>query len=134
MVYGSEAVIPVEIRQPSWRIMYPAQESEQLLREDSDMVEEIQEAARIKELSRKQQVAQRYNLRVVTRSFQIGDLVLRRVSIGNRNAKDGKLRENWEGPYRVRSVAANGAYHLETLKGKEIPRTLNVVDLKRYYS
>jgi hypothetical protein len=41
MVYGSDAVIPVEIGQPSWRIMYPTQENEQLLREDSDMVEEM---------------------------------------------------------------------------------------------
>jgi hypothetical protein len=134
MVYGSDAVIPVEIGHPSWRIMYPTQENEQLLREDSDMVEEVREAARIKELSRKQQVAQRYNLRVVPRSFQTGDLVLRRASIGNRNAKDGKLQANWEGPFRIKSVAANATYHLETLKGKEIPRTLNVVDLRRYYS
>ena len=98
------------------------------------MVEEIREAARIKELSRKQQVSQRYNLRVVSRSFQIGDLVLRRASIENRNATDVKLRANWEDPYRVRSIAVNGAYHLETLKGKEIPRTLNVTDLRWYYS
>jgi hypothetical protein len=28
MVCGSDAVIPVEIGQPSWRIMYPAQENE----------------------------------------------------------------------------------------------------------
>jgi hypothetical protein len=134
MVYGSDAVIPIEIGHPSWRVMYPAQKNEQLLRKDSDMVKEIREAARIKELSRKQQVAQRYNLRVIPRSFQPGDLVLRRASIGNRNAKDGKLRANWEGPFRVKTVTANGAYHLETLKGKEIPRTLNVADLRRYYS
>ena len=71
MVYGSDDVISVEIGHPSWRVMYPAQENEQLLREDSDMIEEIREAARIKELSRKQQVAQRYNLRVVPRRFQL---------------------------------------------------------------
>jgi hypothetical protein len=47
------------------------------------MGEEIQEVARIKELPRKQQVAQRYNLRIVPRIFQTGDLVLRRASIGN---------------------------------------------------
>ena len=134
MVYGSDTVIPVEIGHPSWRVMYPAQENEQLLREDSDMVEEIREASRIKKLSRKQQVAQRYNLRVVSRRFQIGDLVLRRASIGNPNAKDGYLRANSEGPFQVKTIAANGAYHLETLKGKQIPRTLNVADLRRYYS
>ncbi|GAU50142.1 hypothetical protein TSUD_281220 [Trifolium subterraneum] len=45
-----------------------------------------------------------------------------------RNAKDsheGKLTANWEGPYRVRGKTYNGAYHLETLQGKEIPRTWN---------
>ena len=57
MVYGSDAIILVEIGQPSWRIMYPTQENEQLLREDFVMVEEIREAARIKELSQKQQVS-----------------------------------------------------------------------------
>ena len=44
------------------------------------------------ELTWKQQVAQRYNLKVVKRNFQDGDLVMRRASIGNRNAKDGKYK------------------------------------------
>ena len=77
MVYGSDAVIPVEIGQTSWRVMYPAENNEQLLREDSDLVDEVQEIARIKELSRKQQIAKRYNLRVVKRNFQAGDLIIR---------------------------------------------------------
>jgi hypothetical protein len=59
---------------------------------------------------------------------------MRRASIRNRNARDGKFKANWEGPYRVKSATAKGAYHLETLKGKEIQRTFNVADLKRYYS
>jgi hypothetical protein len=59
---------------------------------------------------------------------------MRRASIGNRNAKDGKLKANWEGPYRVKHATEKGAYHLETLKGRELPRTLNVADLRRYYS
>jgi hypothetical protein len=54
MVYGSGAVIPVEIGQPSWRVMYPTENNEQLLREDSDMIDEVREVARIRELSRKQ--------------------------------------------------------------------------------
>jgi hypothetical protein len=57
MVYGSDAVIPVEIGQPSWQVMYPVENNEQLLREDSDLVDEVREFARIKELSRKQQIA-----------------------------------------------------------------------------
>jgi hypothetical protein len=41
MVYGADAVIPVEIGQPSWRDMYLALNNEQLLGEDSNIVEEI---------------------------------------------------------------------------------------------
>jgi hypothetical protein len=44
------AVIPVEIGQPTLRLMYPAENNEQLLREDSDLVDEVREIARIKEL------------------------------------------------------------------------------------
>jgi hypothetical protein len=96
MCYGTNAVIPVEIGQPFWRVMYPAENNEQLFREDSDLVDEVREIPRIKELSRKQQIAQRYNLKVVKRNFQTSDLVMRRASIGNRNARDGKLKANWE--------------------------------------
>jgi transposase InsO family protein len=54
MLYGSDAVIPVEIGQPSWLVIYPAEKNEQLLREDSDMIDEVREVARIKEIYRKQ--------------------------------------------------------------------------------
>jgi len=33
--------------------------------------------------------------------FNTGDLVLRRVYVGVRNARDGKLVAKWEGRYRV---------------------------------
>ena len=56
------------------------------------MIDEVREIARTKELTWKKQVAQRYNLKVVKRNFQDGDLVMRRASIGNRNAKDGKYK------------------------------------------
>jgi hypothetical protein len=114
--------------------MYHAKNNEQLLKEGLDMIDEVREISRIKELSRKQQVAQRYNTKFMKRSFQQWDLVMQRVSIGNCNAKEGKFRENWEGPYRIKSVTLKGAYHLETLNGRQIPRTFIIADLKRYYS
>jgi hypothetical protein len=40
------------------------------------------------------QVAQRYNLKVVKKNFQAGDLVMRKASIGNINAEDGKFKTN----------------------------------------
>jgi len=59
---------------------------------------------------------------------------VRRASIGNKNARDGKLAANWEGPYRIQRSTRTGAYALETLQGSVIQRTFNAADLKRYYS
>ncbi|GAU41760.1 hypothetical protein TSUD_13610 [Trifolium subterraneum] len=141
LAYGTEAVIPVEIGEPSRRTEAPLDEEmndeamrEELdlaMREELDLVEEIRTSASLKEASLKQRVAAPHDTKVIKRDFEVGSLVLRR------NAKDsheGKLAANWEGPYRVRGKTDNGAYHLETLQGKEIPRTWNAQKLKQYYS
>ncbi|GAU30744.1 hypothetical protein TSUD_145410 [Trifolium subterraneum] len=133
LAYGTEAVIPVEIGEPSRRTEAPLDEemNDEAMREELDLVEEIRTAASLKEASLKQLVAARHDTKVIKRDFEVGSLVLRR------NAKDsheGKLAANWEGPYRVRGKTDNGAYHLETLQGKEIPRTWNAQNLKQYYS
>jgi len=46
----------------------------------------------------------------------------------------GKFLSNWERPFRVREVAKGGAYHLEWLSGKIVPRTWNAMHFKFYYS
>ena len=97
-------------------------------------MDEVRELARLNKMSRKQRVAQRYNAKVIKREFAVGDLVLRRAGIGLKNAKDGKLAANWESPYRVIRSTQKGAYTLETLQGRELPRTFNAADLRRYYS
>ncbi|GAU34623.1 hypothetical protein TSUD_394140 [Trifolium subterraneum] len=122
LAYGTEAVIPVEIGEPSRCTEAPLDEemNDEAMREELDLVEEIRTAASLKEASLKQLVAARYDTKVTKRDFEVGSLVL--------NAKDsneGKLAANWEGPYRVRGKTDNDAYHLETLQRKEIPRTWN---------
>jgi len=54
--------------------------------------------------------------------------------MGNKNAYEGKLAANWEGPYRVTANIGTGAYILESLGGLQIPRTWNADKLKSYYS
>ena len=45
----------------------------------------------------------------------------------------GKLGPVWEGPYRVVEANQNGAYALETMEGREIPRTWNARNLRKFY-
>ncbi|RDX58320.1 hypothetical protein CR513_62371, partial [Mucuna pruriens] len=44
--------------------------------------------------------------------------------------KGKKLTPKWEGPFKVRKEVGRGANKLETLKGKEIPRTWNAASLR----
>ncbi|GAU19534.1 hypothetical protein TSUD_303470 [Trifolium subterraneum] len=127
------AVIPVEIGEPSSRIEYPPEEdiNDELLREELDLVEELRTGASLREVTLKQKIAARHDKRVIKREFEVGSLVLRR---NQKDSREGKLAANWEGPYRVRAKTENGAYHLEDLYGKEIPRTWNAEKLKQYYS
>ncbi|MCI89689.1 hypothetical protein A2U01_0110978, partial [Trifolium medium] len=37
--------------------------------------------------------------------------------------KGGKFAANWEGPFRVQEAFEGGAYRLETMEGRILPRT-----------
>ncbi|GKV25935.1 hypothetical protein SLEP1_g35307 [Rubroshorea leprosula] len=99
LAYGAEAVIPVEVGLPSDRSdRHDDQNNEQLLRENLDLVEEIREMSRIRNMAHQSRVAKFYNKRVRARQFQVGDLVLRKAGLTNTHSHMGKLAPNWEGP------------------------------------
>ncbi|XP_061351287.1 uncharacterized protein LOC133296340 [Gastrolobium bilobum] len=135
LTYGSEAMIPVEIGEPSWRKDQVTEvTNSQGLKETLDLIEEIRERAAQSDRQSKERSASRYNRRVILRKFQTSDLVLRQADVGNKNAQDGKLAPNWEGPNRIAKVLGGGSYALETLGGKAIPRAWNADKLTKYYS
>ncbi|RDX70210.1 Retrovirus-related Pol polyprotein from transposon 17.6, partial [Mucuna pruriens] len=132
LVFGTEAVIPVEVGEPSTRVeLFEPEANENELRANLDLVQEIREAAHIREFAIKARVARLYNRRVIPREFGPQDLVLRKIV---HKADSNKLTPEWEGPFRIKRKLGNGAYKLETLKGKEIPRTWNAASIRMYYS
>ena len=50
------------------------------------------------------------------REFGAGDLVLWKAVGNARDVSAGKLAPNWEGPYRVTTIAEVGAYSLEDME------------------
>ena len=129
LTFGTEAVIPVEIGEPTLRVEYYDEETNNSrLQANLDLLEEKREVAYIRAEAYKQRTAQYYNSRVHARSFQKGDLVLRKVQISGH-----KLGPNWEGPYRVEEVIGRGAYKLKNMAGKNIPRAWNVSNLRKFY-
>ncbi|KAK9208629.1 hypothetical protein WN944_000988 [Citrus x changshan-huyou] len=58
-----------------------------------------------------------------------------RVSIDvKKKVNAGKTAEKWEGPYQIRKVLGIGAYKLQTLDGKKVVTTWNVIHLKKFYA
>ena len=65
---------------------------------------------------------QSYDAKVKLRPLVPGDLVLRKVLGTTKNPVWGKLGPNWEAPYHITSMASIGAYFLEDLDERVIPR------------
>ena len=78
-------------------------------------------------------MARQYDAMVKPRCFNIGDLVLKKVSLATKNPTHGKLGPNWEGPHRVINCKRQGSYYLETLDGRQLEHPWNVEHLRRYY-
>ncbi|KAL0405277.1 UNVERIFIED_CONTAM: hypothetical protein Slati_3841600 [Sesamum latifolium] len=80
LVYGTEAIIPAELGVPSHRVMHFSEDhNNELLKENLDLVEELREKAFIRVQRYKSIMINAYNRRIKAQSFQVGDLVLRRV-------------------------------------------------------
>ena len=80
-----------------------------------------------------QKLKKGYNKIIKARPLALGDLVLRKIVGTTKNLSWGKLAPNWEGMYRITSVAGIGAYYLEDLNGNVVPHPWNVNNLSRYY-
>ncbi|GAU40531.1 hypothetical protein TSUD_366960 [Trifolium subterraneum] len=78
LTYGTEAVIPVEIGEPSSRIEYPPDEdiNDELLREELDLVEELRTGASLREATLKQKIAARHDKGVIKREFKNTQLAM----------------------------------------------------------
>ena len=134
MTYGAKAAIPLETNFPTMKTnSFTPSGKDELLGESLDLIEERREKAMIQLTYYHQKLKQGYDANMKLRPLAPGDLVLRKVVGAAKNLSWGKLRPNWEGPFWITLVAGIGAYYLEDLDEKDVPRPWNVNNLKMYY-
>ena len=122
MTYGADAVIPLETGFPTLRTCsFTPGNNDELLEKSLDLIEERKESAMVQLAYYQYKLKQGYNANVKLRPLAMGDLVLRKVVGSAKNPAWGKLGPNWEGSYRITSVAGIGAYYLEDLEEKVVP-------------
>ncbi|GKU89774.1 hypothetical protein SLEP1_g3868 [Rubroshorea leprosula] len=124
LAFGTEAVIPIEIGVPSFRVThFDEGRNGQLLRENLDLLDDLREEARLRTLVYKQKIANFYNKRVRPRSFKVGDLVLRKAGLTGFETRFGKLAPNWEAPTLSLKCHTQVLISCGTLKANEFPES-----------
>ena len=134
MTYGAEAVIPLENSFSTLKTTsFSPNSNDNLLERDLDLIKERRENAMVQLAYYQHKLKQGYDTKVKLRPLEPSDLVLRKVLGTAKNPTWGKLGPNWEGSYRIISVAGIGTYFLEDLDEHIIPHPWNVNNLKMYY-
>ena len=134
LAYGSEVVILAEVHMANHRVMKDQdEENEKQLHFNHDLINEVRMDVEQKTARYKSFMTWQYDVMVKLERFNIGDLVLKRVSLATKNLTHGKLGSNWEGPYRIINCKRQGSYYLEALDRQKLEHPWNVEHLRRYY-
>ena len=140
LVYGSEAVVPVEIELSSYRVAvhYGLQQEEQdefeRRYEELAALEGDRLAAYRNLQSYQAKMVRAYGKLVHERTFMKGDLVMVKKKDVMANKAKGKFAPSWVGPYVVDKVYEGGAYTVLDHNGNLAFPPLNGKHLKRYYA
>ena len=122
LVYGTEAVLPLEMQIPSLRVALEeelTQEQREYLRYQELNALEEERLSALQNLDfYRLNMSRAYNKLVKRRAFNKGDLVLvlRRPIVVTHKTK-GKFQPKWEGPYIVELVYDAGAHQLIDARG-----------------
>ena len=139
LVYGSEAVLPLEVEIPSLRVSLHGlitDEDHRAMRvHELETLDERRKVAFDHMRAYQKRMSTQYNKKVHPREFQVGELVLRENPKNQQHREQkGKFEPNWLGPYIITAVFGSGAYQLSTSEGEELAEPINILHLKKFYA
>src|SRR5207245_10079458 len=115
LCYGTEAVIPVEISSPSFRVVnFNETSNSDGMRTNLELLDEVRDQAVARMATYKQKTSAFFEKKVKPRQYSEGNLILRATEVSD-HTNQGKLSANWEGPYKIVCVLRPGSYRLEHL-------------------
>jgi hypothetical protein len=119
LVYGSEAVLPIELAFGAPRIQHCEEgTTEDTRKVNLNSIEEHRVAALMQHTRHEQQLRRYHDCNVRERSSNVGDLVLRRMQ----DTKVlHKLSAPWEGPFIMMDVVGPATYRLQWANGQGVP-------------
>ena len=85
-----------------------------------NLINEVRTDADERTARYKNLMARQYDAMVKPMRFNIGDIVLKKVSLATKNPIPGRLGPNWEGPHRVINCKRQGFCYLEALDERKL--------------
>ncbi|KAI4363639.1 hypothetical protein MLD38_019830 [Melastoma candidum] len=137
LVYGTQAVIPAEVKLPTIRILSQSNMTEEEKANHQlahlDFIDEKRLAAIDHMQCYQQRMSRAFNKKVKEVKYKPRDVILKRILP---NAKDprGKFAPNYEGPFVVEHAFSGGATILMKMDGGELSQPINADALRRYYT
>ena len=135
-MYGSEAVMPIEIEIKSLRVVIEAKtpESEWARKRYDHLVslDEKRMGALFYTQIYQRRIARAFKKKVKPGKIKDGNMVLKQSRTIVFDPR-GKFRPNWKGPYLVKTVLPNGATRISDLEGNMFTEPVNMDLLKKYY-
>ncbi|XP_070046548.1 uncharacterized protein [Nicotiana tomentosiformis] len=101
LVYGAEALIPIEVGKPTLRYSQTNEESnDEAMLINLELLEGHRDLGHVRMAAQKQRMKRYYNQRANFRFFKVGDLVLRKkCKMGKEKAKLQRLQNQEEEKY-----------------------------------
>ena len=128
LVYGSEAVLPIEVEIPSLRVLMEAKLEEaewvQARLDQLNLIEEKRIAALCHGQLYQQRMRTAFDKKVRHREFKQGDLVLKKI-LPIQTDPRGKWTPTYDGPYVVKKAFSGGALILTNMDGEDLRNPVN---------
>jgi hypothetical protein len=101
LTFGTKAVIPVKVRSLSYRVKnYNLGLNNEGMRLHLDILQERRDKAQVAMAAYRRKSEQYFNKKVRNRDFEVGDWVLRKVTLATRNPLKESYDRNGKGPTR----------------------------------
>nr|XP_009775779.1 PREDICTED: uncharacterized protein LOC104225630 [Nicotiana sylvestris] len=107
LVYGTDTVIPIEVRELSLRYSNESGPNNDENRiQDLDEVEEWRDIAHVRMVAQKQQAERYYNKKARIRPLRVRDYVIKAKTQATKDPNEGKYGTNWDEPYKISAMAS----------------------------
>ncbi|RDX87795.1 hypothetical protein CR513_30686, partial [Mucuna pruriens] len=136
LVYGMEAVLPVEVEIPSLRVLAEVELDEaewiQQRLDQLNMIDEKRLTALCHGQLYQRRIKNAFDKKTKPRTFREGDMVLKKI-LPNVKDQRGKWAPNYEGPYIVKHAFSGGALILTDIEGRDLRYPVNADSVKMFY-